>query len=217
MGLLGLVPVLLAAALIVGGYSLAVRNQAKVAAFCATVACYLALGFGGLMAVMLAGEALADPGGLMGLAIAAAFALPLLLGTAWAWLGPRTFEPWAWASTALVAASCAWWLLAPQQVGAWMDAHGPLIPAVALVVGIPLAAWGRTRPGRAATALLLVGLLPVLAAGLAVGMAFDSPTTSVSAMTGPLTACGLLYLASLALQGRGEPTGQPASTPTLGR
>lgn len=211
---MGIAPVAVAAGILVGVYALVVRDRQRIAVFCGKVAFLLALGFGALMTLFLAGEAMTDPGGSQGALITLGWSLPLVGVSIWAWLSPRTYEPYAWASTGVVVAMAAWWAAAPAIATEWMDSTGPILPVAALVAAVPMALWGRAAPGRASIALLVTTIAPILSAGLAGGFGLLSATTSVSAIVGPLTVCGMLF-AARALLARGAAVPVRGTSPTL--
>jgi hypothetical protein len=205
-----ILPIGLICALVIGVFAAIVRDRARTARFTRAVAVVMALAFGALAALFIAGEALTDPGGAAGWVITAAWAVPMVGASVWAWLSPRTAEPLVWIAVSAVVLLSAWWAVDSDGWSDLMDARGPVIPVAALAVGVPVAVWGFRRPLRGGAALLAVGLGPIVAASLASGGQAFAVAGAVGAITGPLFVAGGLYLLAWLLARRATATDSAA-------
>lgn len=186
--------VLLVCGTIVGVYALIVRAPLRIAAFSRRVALSAALGFAVIATLFVSGYVFEDPGGLAAWVATAAWVGPMIGLGVWAWISPRTAEPVLWALLGSVVVLSAWWAYAPTAWQAFMDERGPVIGVLALAVGVALAVWGYHRPVRGSVALLVVGLAPVIGAGLAAGFGFATAATSTAVTVSPFVTCAALYL-----------------------
>jgi peptidoglycan/LPS O-acetylase OafA/YrhL len=198
--------VLLVCGTIVAVYALVVRDASRVADVSRRVALSMVLGFAVLATLFVSGYAFEDPGGLEAWALTAAWVLPMVGGSLWAWFSPRTVEPALWVATAAIVAMSLWWFLAPETWAQVMNERGPITAIASLAVGVCVAVWGYHRPGRAPIALAVIALSPLVGAVLVADLGYAMAGTSTVVAVSPLLTCALLYLLSYRLSRRGTRT-----------
>ncbi|MCF8531204.1 MAG: hypothetical protein K9G69_07950 [Candidatus Nanopelagicales bacterium] len=164
-------------------------------------------GFSVLAALFIVGEWVADPVGVWGVAGPIVLGVLVVGTTIWAWVQPVTARIYMYAATAVIAVLSVWWGLAPQFWMNLMDDNGPVIPAAAIVVAVPLVAWGRREWATARRAGIL---LMVVAGAPIIGVAVSPPDVArgvlaaVAIMTGPYVVGGLLYVIASRQQVKGS-------------
>jgi peptidoglycan/LPS O-acetylase OafA/YrhL len=187
---------------VVAVYALIVRDALRIADFSRRVALSLVLGFAVLATLFVSGYAFDDPGGLEAGVLTAAWVLPMIGASLWAWFSPRTVEPVLWVLTAAVVAMSTWWVLAPQTWQRFMDDRGPVTAIAALAVGVCLAVWGYHRPGRAAIGLAVIAISPLIGAVLAADAGYAMAGGSTVVAVSPFLTCAALYLLAWRLNRR---------------
>lgn len=122
-----------------------------------------------IFAIFIAGEAFTDPGGWQAAALTAAWLVPMVVLALLAWFRP------SWADVALTVGTALLVLIQLSALGmpqVWIDLEnnlGPVRGVFGVVLMLPLALLGRSRPVRAGTLLLVVGLVPMLVLAVMVG------------------------------------------------
>jgi hypothetical protein len=149
--------------------------------FLRKVALHLMLVLGALGTVFVVGEIMADPGGIKGVLLAAAWLLPV---AALSYLVASLLSIILSISLALAS---AWW----TDV---MNHRGPIVAMVTFAVGIPVAIWARNWNTVGGLLLIVIGLAPVVCSLIAFGFGFATAATSISVASAPSVISGLLYL-----------------------
>lgn len=148
------------------------------------------LGFAGFM---IAGYALTDPGGWIGLGLTALWVVPALGLVALAFYRPDT------AVQVLVAASLApigfavWSLLDYGGARGWEDRTGPVGLVLILAVGLPLAVEGLSRPTSAGLLMVAITGLPLVLSVIGAGSEW-AVAMSIGLLSAPVLIGGVLYL-----------------------
>lgn len=160
------------------------------------LALYLILGFTVLGGMFIAGEALSDPGGLIGFLMTAAWLFPLVIGCWLSWRRPMIAFPLLMIWSMSVLGLLFWQALAPSWWRTILDSNGPIITIAMFALAAPLAIYGYERRTRFIAAILIG--LPVLAvlAGSNTGEG-QGPILrggSTLAVSLPILASGVLYL-----------------------
>ncbi len=157
---------------------------------------YRQLGFavsavlGAVFGLFVAGETFTDPGGLAAVGLVALWLVPLVVLGWLAWARPDTASPILVAALGLVVAASIWYAVDPAGWRAFEDDHGPVRGVAAFVLGLALAVYGLRRTRSAGILLVVLGLVPVLAAGS------GHVQPSLFVLTSPALVTGLLYLLS---------------------
>ncbi len=144
-----------------------------------------------LAGAFAAGEALADPGGLAGVAMVALWVVPLVILLVLALRDPERALPLLAAVVLGVAVLAVWQATTPRT----FDRMGPVAAIASLVPLLPLAVSGRRRPWAAGLLLTALGLAPVAVAAFVgqVGM------VSAMALAIPILLSGVLLLLAAVL------------------
>lgn len=149
--------------------------------------------FVGIAALFVAGSALTDPGGWLGVGMTAVWLVPLVALAVLALLRPRQAVPVLVGTALLPLAFGAWSLVDPTGARDWENGIGPVSLVVLLVVSAGLVTIGLSRPTFAGALLLVVTVVPPLLAALAPGPGRGAPL-SLALLTLPLVVSGALYL-----------------------
>ncbi len=150
-----------------------------------------------LFGLFAAGYAFEDPGGWQAVGVTAAVAVPLALLTfvAYRWPGPAT---WVLAVAMVLLGVLALLDALGPEGRAVLEAFGPVVGLSALMVGLPMATLGLTRP--MSGGLLLVGTAVLTFAGylpmflevwLGLGAAL---TTSSTVIVVPFLVVGVVFV-----------------------
>lgn len=164
----------------------------------------VALGFVGLIALFVGGDAVVSPGGWVGIGGTAAWVLATLGLCLLAFYRPTA------AMVVLAVAACAplafgaWSLVDYAAAREWEDSHGPLSLVLVLSVCGPAAVAGLFHPHAAGYLILTVTVVPLLLAAVGVGSNFSEPLT-VGLLLVPLVGSGVLFLLSGRHQDRAHP------------
>jgi len=160
----------------------------------------VALGFACLFGLFawffIAGEAMSDPGGLRGAGLVALWTVPWAALAVFAWFRPERATVVLAFLTAAVVVLAVWFALDPGGWRSFENGHGPVRAIGVFVLMLPLALLAWRRPRIAGWMLLIVGLVPVLAASVA-GGAGRAGLSSTLAVGAPAAIDGILYLLSL--------------------
>lgn len=157
------------------------------------------VGFGlvaGLLAfaaLTMAGYGLTDPGGWTGLGLTALWLVPTLALVALAVYRPDTAIRVLAVAALLPVGFGVWTLLAYDDVMAWEDRTGPVSLVLVLVVGLPLAVAGLSRPTQAGALLLTITVLPWALSVIGAGGDW-ARALSIGLVTVPVVAGGALML-----------------------
>ena len=172
----------------------------------------LSMGFCALAGFMIAGYTLTDPGGWAGLGLTALWLVPAIGLAALAFYRPDTAIPVLALATLLPVGFGVWTLVDYEGARGWEDQTGPVSLVFLLVIAVPLAVEGLSRPTPAG--LLMVGMilvplaLSMIGAGSEWGLAL-----SIGVLAIPVLVGGVLYL--LAGRSRTHSTGQIGRTRLL--
>ncbi|HET8769047.1 MAG TPA: hypothetical protein VFM86_17105 [Pedococcus sp.] len=167
------------------------------------------VGFVGLMALFVGGDAVTDPGGWVGIGGTALWVLVVLGLSLLALTRPGAAMP------VLAVAACAplafgvWSLVDYGAAHDWEDNHGPLSLVLVMSVCAPAAVAGLFRPRAAGWLILTVSVVPLLLAAVGAASHFYEPL-SLGLLLVPFVASGFLFLLSARHQGR---LGLSASSP----
>jgi hypothetical protein len=156
------------------------------------VALVLACLFSLLAWFFIAGETMSDPGGLRGAGLVALWTAPLAGLAVIAWYRPARATEVLGLFTAALVGLAAWFTI---DTGGWRsfeNGHGPVRAIGVFVLLLPLALLGWRRPRVAGWMLLIVGLVP----GLAAFATERAGMPSIVAVAIPATIVGILYLLS---------------------
>lgn len=177
----------------------------------------MVLGFTVLGGMFTAGYALDDPGGAAGVALVAAWLVPMLVLSWFAWRAPLRTLPWLVVATLVPVGLAVWSAFDTPGFRDALDEIGP-VPAVALIVlGPPIVLLGRVRPlaaaGLAGVVSVVAPVIMVLGGGLTeAGRPALSPSTVVAGF--PLLVAGVLLLVAGILRRReGDLPAGPADGP----
>lgn len=149
--------------------------------------------FVGIAALFVAGSALTDPGGWVGVGMTAVWLAPLVALAVLALLRPRPAVPVLVGTVLLPLAFGAWSLVDPAGARDWENRIGPVSLVVLLVVSAGLVTLGLSRPTLAGVLLLVVTVVPPLLAALGPGTGRGAPL-SLALLTLPLVVSGVLYV-----------------------
>lgn len=138
-----------------------------------------------------AGEALADPGGLEGAALAATWIVPLALLGMLVHLRPDTTAIVLTVIVAALLAVLVWSTVQGDEWQTWEDRNGPARALAVYVVATASGFLGWRRPEAAGVLLLILGVAP--GAILALGAAESNPLVVLSF---PLLIAGALFIAT---------------------
>lgn len=150
-------------------------------------------GFCAFAALIVAGYTLTDPGGATGLGLTVLWLVPMSALAGLALYRPDVAFPLLVVSTLLPLGFGVWTLV--DYVGArdWEDQRGPVSLVLLLVVAIPLAVEGLSRPSRAGWLLIGVVLLPLVLAVIGAGSEWGQ-ALSIGILASPVLIGGALYL-----------------------
>lgn len=160
----------------------------------------------GLFATLLAGEAMADPGGWNGVGLVSAWAVPLVAGMQLAWYGPRIARWLFPVLTGSYVLLILWLAANPDGWRALENRYGPLRAVLVLVLAAGLTVYGTRSVGTAGVLLLLLGGTSLATAG-----AHEGFSSLIAAAAVP-TLTGSLYLASSLLERRSQEISRGPST-----
>jgi hypothetical protein len=159
----------------------------------------------GFFALFVVGDTLTDPGGWRGVALVAAWLLPLAACCAIAWWRPDAGVLLLAVLTAVVLAWDVWVAIAPTAWRRFEDENGPVHAIAVLAVTAAVALLGLNRTRAAGVLLVLIGAGDLLAliqpAGGATVLAFLTAVPLIS---------GVFYLisATMAARAAAPPTRQ---------
>ena len=156
--------------------------------------------FGFLAWFFIAGEAMSDPGGLRGVGLVALWSLPLAALAVFAWQRPAQATTLLQILTAVVVVVGVWYASDSEAWRSFEDDHGPVRAIGVFVLMLPMALVGWRRPRVAGLMLLIVGLVPAVAASVTGRAGFN--TTLVIGV--PCMIDGILYLLSTVAGGETE-------------
>ena len=148
--------------------------------------------FGCFAWLFIAGEAMSDPGGLVGVRLVALWTVPLGGLVVFAWYRPGPATAVLEFLTAAVVVLAVWFALDPGGWRSFENGHGPVRAIGVFVLMLPLALLGWRRPRIAGWMLVIVGLVPVLAVSVAGGGGINS----TMAVGTPAAIDGIIYLLS---------------------
>jgi hypothetical protein len=148
-----------------------------------------------VIALFLAAQTLAHPGGWQAIVMIALWLVPLAALSLLAWYHPD------WATAALiilltaVVAVAIWFAVGPEGWRAFENSHGPVRDVASFILAYPSALVGWRRPLTGAVLLLILGLAPVVISAIGSGWGAGS----LMAVSTPPVIGGLLYLAAVLL------------------
>ncbi|HET9647265.1 MAG TPA: hypothetical protein VFP34_03435 [Microlunatus sp.] len=173
------------------------REQATRTARGAGVIAWVGFGIGaahvGLVILILGGSILTDPGGWTGIGLTLAWLVPALALAALALLRPTVAVPLLAVLTLLPVGMGFWSLVDYQGARDWEDSHGPISLVFLVVVAAGLVVLGLARPTTAGVLLLVATVAPAALAMIGAGSDWFDPL-SISLVTAPLVAAGVLYV-----------------------
>lgn len=152
-------------------------------------------GFLGFAALTIVGYVLTDPGGRTGAGVTALWVLATLALMVLAVYRPRTAIGVLAAAAILPVGFGLWTLLDYTAVMAWEDRTGPVSLVLVLVVGLPAAVAGLSRPLAAGALLLTITLAPWALAVIGAGSDWGR-ALSIGLVTLPVVVGGLLFVLS---------------------
>ncbi|MGC9974227.1 MAG: hypothetical protein ABSC36_02395 [Gaiellaceae bacterium] len=138
---------------------------------------------------------MSDPGGLRGAGLVALWTVPWAVLAVFAWFRSERATAVLEFLTAAVVVLAVWFALDPGGWRSFENAHGPVRAIGVFALMLPLALLGWRRPRVAGWMLLIVGLVPVLAASVSRGAGH----ASMMAVGAPAAIDGILYLLSSVL------------------
>lgn len=138
------------------------------------------------------GEAMSDPGGLLGAGIAALIVVAIVALGWLAWFRPDLGGKVLTIAVGIAVAADAWGVVSPATWRTVEDNHGPIRAVVSLVLATAVAALSLRRTRLAATLLIVLGLVPALASMVAHGSA------PLAVLSAPLLIIGIVLLAASA-------------------
>lgn len=147
----------------------------------------------GFVGLTVAGDTMVDPGGWKGLALTAAWLLPMLLLCVLAYFRPSVAVP------VLAVAACVPVVLGALELWdyarwqAWEERTGPVSLVLALVVAAAAAVVGLSRPTAAGILMLVVAVVPVALAAIGAGADWLRPV-SIGLVLAPVVASAVLFL-----------------------
>jgi hypothetical protein len=151
-------------------------------------------------ALWIAAEAFDDPGGWQAAGMTAAWLVPLIGLSLVAWYRD------AWATVVLTVLTTSaiglnvWVIADPEWWRSFENDHGPVRAITSFALAAPVAVHGRTRPLPSGVLLLALAVLPMVmsAVGGVAGLG------SLSVVSLPILATGVLYLSAAAITRRGS-------------
>ena len=170
-----------------------VRDVSKGVSTLTWVGFGLVAGFLGFAAWVVAGYGLTDPGGWSGVGLTALWMLPMLALVVLAVYRPGTAIPVLAAAAVLPVAFGVWTLVDYDTAMAWEDRTGPVSLMLVLVVGLPLAVAGLSRPTAAGALLLTITVVPWVVSIVGAGDDWGR-ALSIGLVTLPVVAGGVLLL-----------------------
>lgn len=208
---------------VIGGYCVIRHDPPRRARFARRVALATAVIAGLFIGLFLAGEALAQPGGLRGALLVAAWAAPLAVLTVVAWRVPRSGPIILGVCAGAAALLTLSELVLPEQWREWQNGVGPVLGVVSFVLLLPLAVMGQRRPALAGGLLLGLAALGLAVESIGV-LGAGAPLAAVAggssaALGMPLGVVGALLLiaAGLGRLGAGQQrAGSPVPQDPLG-
>jgi hypothetical protein len=164
------------------------------------------VGFLGLAGLMVAGYTLTDPGGWTGLALTAAWLVPMLGLSVLAFYRPDAATPVLAAAALLPLGFGVWTLVDYAGARDWEDQSGPVSLVFILMVALPLAVEGLSRPTPAGWMLIGITVVPLVLAVIGAGSEWGR-ALSIGLLSAPVLIGGVLYV----IAGR-SPTSSPTHT-----
>jgi hypothetical protein len=149
--------------------------------------------FLGLAGLMVAGYTLTDPGGWTGLGLTALWVLPLLGLAALSFYRPDAAVPVLAVASLVPIGFGVWTLVDYAGVRGWEDQHGPVALVFLLVLGLPLAVEGLSRPTPAGLLMLGITVVPLVLSLVGAGSDWVE-ALSIGLLTTPVVVGGVLYL-----------------------
>lgn len=175
------------------GFTHRVRDLSRNVSTLTWVGFGLTAGFLAFAALTMAGYGLTDPGGWTGLGLTALWLVPVLALTALALYRPDTAIRVLAVAALIPVGFGVWTLLDYDAVMAWEDRTGPVSLVLLVVVGLPLAVAGLSRPAPAGALLLAITVVPWLLSVLGAGSEWGR-ALSIGLITVPVVAGGVLLL-----------------------
>lgn len=168
-----------------------------------------------LFTLFIAGEALTDTGEWAGMALVAAWLVPMVLLSLLAWRRPDVARPALVVLVVAMAGLYAWSALAPDVWRAFEDATGPVRGIMTLALTAPLAVLAGRYVRDAGVLLLALAAMPVAVLGLLQVTDAGWVPWSLAALDLPLAVAGGLFLVAARLEAR-TPSSPPAPSPSPG-
>lgn len=185
---------------VVGIYSYREQDHLKRSEFSKKFAFLLFAAFTIFIGLFLVGETLADPGGLKGFGMVAAWLVPASIA---AWISWKQL-PYAlqmnYVLVGLVAAASSTLMLNPEGISQFMDRNGPILLVITFAVSIPLGLWAWHNPRTGGWMLVIAAFLPRIFAAIGSGNGQDAMSISLSFTSAPIAIAGALFVYS-AIQG----------------
>lgn len=152
----------------------------------------------GVFAFFIVGETLTDPGGIKGVALIVACALPVVALAAISWTWPDRAVPLIGSLMAGVVVMDTWYAVDPNGWRSFEDRNGPVSAVVGFVIvaGAVVLAWKRPAIGG-----VLMSGVAVVALALAALVHDLVPTALASAVVGLVP--GVLFIGSASLERKG--------------
>ena len=120
-----------------------------------------------LAGLFIIGEAVADPGGWVGVGLIALWLVPLVVLVWFAWQRPESATWLLGGLSVLAVGLLAWSALDPTRWHDFQNANGPVLAIGVFAVAVPLTVLGWHRPLAAGGWLTLLGLTPLAVLALA--------------------------------------------------
>lgn len=154
------------------------------------------LGFAVLGGMFIAGESLADPGGLIAFIMISAWLFPMVVGCWLAWRRPRIAFPLLMIWSIGILGLLIWQSLAPEWWYTFINSNGPIITIAMFALSVPLTIYGYERRTRFVSLILVAMPLVAVFAGANTGEGRGPILRggSTLAVSLPIFAAGVLYL-----------------------
>lgn len=147
-------------------------------------------------ALFLAAETIADPGGLKGFAMVAAWFAPSAIAGVIAWKQMPGTRAMAYILVTLSLAASSTLMLNPEAISNYMDRNGPILLVISFAVSIPLGLWAWHNPRLGGWLLIISSFGPRIFAAIGSGNGRDAMSVALSVTTAPVAVAGALFVYS---------------------